>query len=64
MIWFKLLASSVVTLVSIGVLIQIFWPSARSSADVPKPAVMLLGSVAVVCLAAIPVSLMGLIWVY
>lgn len=64
MIWFKLLASSVVTLVCIGALIQIFWPSARSSADVPKPAVMLLGSVAVVCLAAIPASLLAMIWLY
>jgi hypothetical protein len=64
MIWFKVLASSVVTLVCIGALIQIFWPRARSSEDVPKLAVIVLGSIATLCLATIPASLLAMIWLY
>lgn len=61
MIWFKIIATSILGIFCIRILGNIFWPGV-STQDMPKPAVVVLGAILAVCLLAIPVSIFGFIW--
>lgn len=62
MVWLKLLVTSFVMLATLFLFVNIIWPEAKSRRDVPRFAAGAVGGLAIIFMACIPISLLGMIW--